>query len=427
MEKSKSELVHSTTNNMKKLLANITKIGLISIALISAFSLTAFADVTPSYWLQNSPNSLFTNTGNGLANANIHVAGCYIGTGTGTPCGGGGGGGAFSDVTGTATEVAYFDALGDGTSDALFTRDETTLDTLIETTIDADRSLKFVTDSTGGLFGFPTIASLFNDTVLGITTGLVTSADPSAENSQIVFDDGVNTTSLYVDSLNAGVSYTDGDQTSQFSATDQGMNVTYTNVTANLNQGVVFGSNRAQMYRVDTDQAVEEANLRFETGGTAELYLQETGVRRHGSILLEDDLITIGDPTSESTDTIFSVDIADEFITLFTKQTNIDSAQVVKRREVLDADTDIELDDYMVSGASINTVDRVFTLKEIGNGAGEAQNGLTYVIKNKAHSIEDIILTPFGADTIDEQATITIMPGQSYTIVSDGDDDWEII
>lgn len=52
----------------------------------------ANADVTQTFWNQTSPNVLMTNTGNGLANADIHVANCYIGTGTGLPCGGVGGG-----------------------------------------------------------------------------------------------------------------------------------------------------------------------------------------------------------------------------------------------------------------------------------------------------------------------------------------------
>lgn len=38
----------------------------------------------------------------------------------------GAGGGPWSSITGTPTEVAYFDASGNGTSDSMFTRDETT-------------------------------------------------------------------------------------------------------------------------------------------------------------------------------------------------------------------------------------------------------------------------------------------------------------
>lgn len=51
---------------------------------------------------------------------------------TNTTTGGGGGGGAWSSITGTPTEVAYFDLAGNGTSDSLFTRDSVTLATQIE-------------------------------------------------------------------------------------------------------------------------------------------------------------------------------------------------------------------------------------------------------------------------------------------------------
>lgn len=77
------------------------------------FASTAFADVTPNFWYKQSLTDIATNTGNGLANANIHVAGCYIGLGTGTPCGSGGG------ASLTATFVGFGSAsnLLTGTSD----------------------------------------------------------------------------------------------------------------------------------------------------------------------------------------------------------------------------------------------------------------------------------------------------------------------
>lgn len=47
----------------------------------------ANADVTVNFWQNLAGQGLVTNTGNGYANADIHVAHCYIGLGTATPCG----------------------------------------------------------------------------------------------------------------------------------------------------------------------------------------------------------------------------------------------------------------------------------------------------------------------------------------------------
>ncbi len=73
---------------MKKLLKYIG-----GLALVLGFLTTP---VYAEWWAQNAPNSLVTNSGNGPANADIHVAHCYIGLGTGTPCGSGGASGVTS-------------------------------------------------------------------------------------------------------------------------------------------------------------------------------------------------------------------------------------------------------------------------------------------------------------------------------------------
>ncbi len=80
----------------KKILALVGTVAL----LLGIGLTTVHADVTNNYWNQTSPNVLMTNTGNGLANADIHVRHCYIGTGTSTSCGGGGGG--VTSVTGVS-------------------------------------------------------------------------------------------------------------------------------------------------------------------------------------------------------------------------------------------------------------------------------------------------------------------------------------
>lgn len=91
---------------MKKL---FSKIGIIAILFSTVFIAAtvvkyASADVTVNNWIKTAITDISTNTGNGLANANIHVAGCYIGTGFATPCGAIGSGIAIGDPIGGGTD-----------------------------------------------------------------------------------------------------------------------------------------------------------------------------------------------------------------------------------------------------------------------------------------------------------------------------------
>lgn len=70
--------------------------------------------------------------------------------GTGT-----GGGGAFTSITGTPTEVAYFDALGNGTSDSLFTRN-------------SDQETRAFSQFDGFLMGFQSVIDPLGFFVTGI-------------------------------------------------------------------------------------------------------------------------------------------------------------------------------------------------------------------------------------------------------------------
>lgn len=90
---------------MKKLFKKTKYIVLgiaISLALITPF---ASADSVTNLWYKNSSSSMYTNVGNGLANADIHVAHCYIGTGNTTPCAAGAG-------VGTVTDFSFTDGNG---------------------------------------------------------------------------------------------------------------------------------------------------------------------------------------------------------------------------------------------------------------------------------------------------------------------------
>lgn len=88
-----------TIKNILKGFAGVILGAIISFGLLSV-SNPALAQ-TANFWTQNALNSLATNTSGGLANADIHVKHCYIGTGTGTPCGG--------SSTGTVTSIQNAD------------------------------------------------------------------------------------------------------------------------------------------------------------------------------------------------------------------------------------------------------------------------------------------------------------------------------
>lgn len=78
---------------------------------------------------------------------------------------GGGGGGAWSSITGNPTQVAYFDALGFGTSDANFTTTGTTFNLLRSPAVGDDIRVYIGDDALG--FGIPG-AVLINETVNGL-------------------------------------------------------------------------------------------------------------------------------------------------------------------------------------------------------------------------------------------------------------------
>lgn len=99
----------------------------------------------------------------------------------------GGGSGPFTGITGTPTEVAYFDALGQGTSDSLFTRDNTTLETGIYTEFGEYTGGFFTGQPLGpgiGMYGLRAFRS--DDT----SSGLVALFSADSTNSDV--PDGVN-------------------------------------------------------------------------------------------------------------------------------------------------------------------------------------------------------------------------------------------
>lgn len=115
----------------------LKKLSLVLLLAGSLIALPVSADVTSNFWIQNAPSVLMTNTGSGLANADIHVKHCYIGTGTGTPCSAGGIGTgnivAGQPVTGCGVgEFIYETLTGTVGCDPLAVRNSLTLVTDIE-------------------------------------------------------------------------------------------------------------------------------------------------------------------------------------------------------------------------------------------------------------------------------------------------------
>lgn len=96
---------------MRNLLKYISILFVILGIGLGSFSTPTFA-VDQNFWTKTASHVLMTNDGTGLANADIHVRNCYIGTGTGTPCGGGGGGGGTVTSVGLALPTAVFNISG---------------------------------------------------------------------------------------------------------------------------------------------------------------------------------------------------------------------------------------------------------------------------------------------------------------------------
>lgn len=99
--------------------SNWVSLSVIAFVLVVFTGKMVIAQVAPNnFWIQNALNSLSTNTSGGLANADIHVKHCYIGTGTSTPCSAGAAGtpgglntqiqynnaGAFAGISGAVTD-----------------------------------------------------------------------------------------------------------------------------------------------------------------------------------------------------------------------------------------------------------------------------------------------------------------------------------
>jgi hypothetical protein len=108
--------------NIFKQLKTYAILVFVLVSLVGLSTKNVEGAVTNDNWYKFGVGSLATNTGNGLANANIHVAGCYIGMTTSTPCGGGG------TIAGTiqATQVAFGSALDTIAGSNLFTWNNTT-------------------------------------------------------------------------------------------------------------------------------------------------------------------------------------------------------------------------------------------------------------------------------------------------------------
>lgn len=105
-----------------------------------------------------------------------------------------------------------------------------------------------------------------------------------------------------------------------------------------------------------------------------------------------------------------------------TEQTSFHTGQIV--RLTIPSSSmpySILLSDYKIAG-TVTGSSYAYTLPSAVTAAGGAE----FIIKNQPDSDDNIILTPNGSDTIDGNSDLTITPGQSFTVTSDGVSNWII-
>lgn len=135
--------------------------------------------------------------------------------------GGGGGSGPFSNITGTPTEVAYFDLAGNGTSDALFTRDSVTKNTTIAALVSGDGP--FIGLNPGGMIsGWLTGGSNVRDGFQAQSNGNALMGDFTLANNKTLFtvNDGTRV-------ITQSVTNTPGNITSSSIISDVGNTTTW--------------------------------------------------------------------------------------------------------------------------------------------------------------------------------------------------------
>lgn len=169
-----------------------------------------------------------------------------------------------------------------------------------------------------------------------------------------------------------------------------------------------------------------DINLQNAIAGASGTTLQtaSTWFRVSPSVVRTGDVGGVGNNTLLTVDDVNrTIILAASSRTLISSDTiDLNGGPKIKRDTVTDATTVLTTQQYLVTGLGL-TVNRAWTLPT----AGGASLGHMLIIKNKATSGANIILTAAGADTIDNAATYTVIPGNSVTVVADGISDWEII
>ena len=245
---------------MKKSFIKILKVFAFA-ALIggAGFATLASADVTSSFWAKQANGQLYTNSGNGLGNAIINVAGCN---------GCGGGGGPVTGLTGTPDQVVYIDNAGNGTGDALFTRDSVSKNTIIAALVAGDGP--FIGLNPGGMTaGWLTGGSNVRDGFQAQSNGNAIMGDTTLSNNKTLFsvNDGTRV-------ITQNVENTAGNITSSSVISDVGNSITWDSDTtddliATITQGDdILGTGIKGSSILYTDTVTEEKAIIFVGDGS---------------------------------------------------------------------------------------------------------------------------------------------------------------
>lgn len=149
------------TSKIGKFLLYVT-LGIVIVSSVSLFPVSADTTAAGNFWTKAANGQLYTNSGNGLGNAIINVAGC-------NGCGGGGGGSptiGLPVIGGSPTDVLFIDHSGNLAQDDGFQYDS--VHGIFTVGFSADGSLGLLVQPTSGDYGIGDLSNVYNGTSIEI-------------------------------------------------------------------------------------------------------------------------------------------------------------------------------------------------------------------------------------------------------------------